>query len=135
MSTPPFFPRISSTWVSEALNQHRGCRQPPRRLPLALRRETDKAITEMLQQDVIEASSSPWSAPIVLVRKKDGSIRFCIDYRKLNVVTHNDSYPLPRIDDTLETLAGAEWFSSMHLKSKLNWLKGTERRPLSGSSK
>ena len=91
--------------------------QPPRRLPLALRKEADKAITEMLQQDVIEPSSSPWSAPIVLVRKKDGSVRFCIDYRKLNSVTHKDSYPLPRIDETLETLAGAEWFSSLDLKS------------------
>ena len=71
----------------------------------------------MQKQNVIEPSSSPWSSPIVLVSKKDGSTRFCVDYRKVNEVTHKDSYPLPRIDDTIEALAGSRWFSTLDLKS------------------
>ena len=71
----------------------------------------------MQQKDVIEPSSSPWASPIVLVKKRDGSTRFCVDYRKLNKVTRKDAYPLPRIDDTLNTLAGAQWFSTLDLVS------------------
>ncbi|GFY31200.1 retrovirus-related Pol polyprotein from transposon 17.6 [Trichonephila clavipes] len=71
----------------------------------------------MKNNDVIEPSSSPCASPIVLVRKKDGSTRFCVDYRRLNDVTKKDSYPLPSIDDTLDTLAGNTWFSTLDLKS------------------
>ena len=71
----------------------------------------------MSEQGVIEPSSSPWASPVVLVRKRNGDVRFCVDYRKLNSVTRKDSYPLPRIDETLEALAGAEWFSSLDLMS------------------
>ena len=92
-------------------------RQPPRRLPLAKKEVAEKAIIEMQKQNVIEPSSSPWSSPIVLVNKKDGSMRFCVDYRRLNEVTHKDSYPLPRIDDTIDALAGSKWFSMLDLKS------------------
>ena len=92
-------------------------RQPARRLPLHKRAEADTLIKEMLQKKVIEPSSSPWVSPIVLVKKKDGSTRFCVDYRKLNDVTVKDSYPLPRIDDCLDALAGCKWFSTLDLCS------------------
>ncbi|GFX73383.1 hypothetical protein TNCV_1470031 [Trichonephila clavipes] len=72
----------------------------------------------MKNNDVIEPSSSPWASPIVLVRKKNGSTRFCVDYRQLNDVTKKDSYPLPRIDETLDTLTGNTWFSILDLKSR-----------------
>ena len=85
--------------------------QPVRRLPLAKREETERSVQEMRELDVIEPSASPWSSPIILVNKKDGSTRFCVDYRKLNNVTHKDSYPLPCIDDTIEVLSGAKFFS------------------------
>ena len=71
----------------------------------------------MLKRDVVEPSTSPWSSPIVLVTKKDGSIRFCVDFRRLNEITRKDAYPLPRVDDTLDTLAGSRWFSTLDLLS------------------
>lgn len=95
----------------------RPIKQPPRRIPLAKMAEVRREIDDMLEREVIETSDSPWSSPIVLVKKKDGTIRFCIDYRKINDVTVKDSYPIPRIDTTLDALSGAKWFSTIDLKS------------------
>ena len=91
-------------------------RQSPRRIPKHLQSETSKLINQMLQNNIIQKSTSPWSS-VVLVKKKDGSVRFCIDYRKVNNITRKDAYPLPRIDDTLDTLSGAKWFSTLDLLS------------------
>ena len=71
----------------------------------------------MLEAGVIEPSDSPWSSPVVLVREKYGTTRFCVDYRKLNDVTKKDAYPLPRIDESFDTLAGAQYFSTFDLAS------------------
>jgi predicted aspartyl protease len=102
-------------------------RQQPRRVPLAKKEEADTEIKRMLSTGVIEPSKSPWAAPIVLVRKKDGSVRFCIDYRRLNDVTLKDSYPLPRIDDSLDALRGSTWFSTADLASGY-WQIGMDPR-------
>ena len=71
----------------------------------------------MLDAKVIRPSQSPFASPVVLVRKKDGKLRFCIDYRRLNSKTSKDSYPLQRIDETLDLLSGAKYFSSLDLKA------------------
>lgn len=70
----------------------------------------------MLQGGIITESASPWAAPIVMV-KEDGSWRFCVDYRKLNSVTHKDAFFLPRIKETLTSMTKAEWFSTLDLAS------------------
>ncbi|ROT62945.1 hypothetical protein C7M84_019191 [Penaeus vannamei] len=89
----------------------------PRRIAPARREEMQRSVMEMEAQGVVERSDSPWSSPVVLVTKKDGTKRFCVDYRSLNNVTAKDSYPLPRMDDTLDAMAGARWFSTLDLKS------------------
>lgn len=91
--------------------------QSPYRVSTRERQAIREQVEEMLHDDVIQPSKSPWSAPVVLVKKKDGSLRFCVDYRRLNSVTKKDVYPLPRIDDTLDRLSNAKYFSSMDLKT------------------
>lgn len=92
-------------------------KQPIRRLPVALKKVVNTEVDKMLNDNVIRPSRSAWSSPVVLVKKKDQSWRFCIDFRKLNAVTVKDAYPLPRIDDTLDSLAGAKYFSTLDLAS------------------
>ena len=92
-------------------------RQHARRTPIYQKAEVQRQLDEMLEQGVVQPSHSPWASPVVLVKKKDGSLRFCIDYRRLNQVTKKDAYPLPRIDDSLDALAGSCWFSTLDLAS------------------
>uniref|UniRef100_A0A3Q1J2D2 ribonuclease H n=1 Tax=Anabas testudineus TaxID=64144 RepID=A0A3Q1J2D2_ANATE len=89
----------------------------PHRLPLSKRQAAAELITAMAANGIIEPSDSPWAAPVVMVRKKGGGWRLCVDYRRLNAVTLKDSYPLPRIDDALDYVAGSCWFSSLDLRS------------------
>ena len=89
----------------------------PYRTPLNKRELVDKAINEMMDANIIRRSKSPWSFPIVVVDKKDGSKRFCVDFRQLNKITKTNSFPLPLIDDLLDQLGKAKYFTSLDLKS------------------
>ena len=88
-----------------------------RRQPVCNQEEITRQVKDLEERGVIEPSDSPWAANVVLVKKKDGSKRLCIDYRGLNAVTIKDAYPIPRIDDTLDALGGAKWFSTLDLSS------------------
>lgn len=91
------------------------------RLSPQAKQEVRNQVKQMLKEGIIEESESPWCSPVVLVAKKtsDGSLkfRFCIDFTKLNEITVKDSYPLPRIDETLEALAGSNWFTTLDADS------------------
>jgi hypothetical protein len=92
-------------------------KQPYRRIPPGMYEEVRQHIREMLDAGVIRESESPYSSNIVLVRKKDGSLRFCIDWRQLNAKTRKDAYHLPRFDDIVDSLSGARFFSKLDLRS------------------
>ena len=87
-----------------------------RRSPLE-QQQIQAAVHDMLQRGIIEPSNSAWVSEPHLVRKEDGSFRFCIDFRQLNKVIVHDKYPLPRIDDLLDTLGKSHYFSSLDLAS------------------
>ena len=93
------------------------CRQPPRRQPIGKRDIEKQEVLKMLERKVIEPSNSAWSSPIVLVTKKDGSTRFCVDYRRVNDLTVKDAYPIPRVDECLDSLTGSKWFNCLDLNS------------------
>ena len=95
----------------------RPIRIPYRRMPLSKKAKMEEAMTEMLEGGVIRPSTSPWSSPVQMTTKKDGTIRFCVDYRGLNGVTKKNAYPLPRIDECLDALGGNKWFSCLDLQS------------------
>lgn len=99
---------------------------PARRLPIHQREIATEEIDKMLNQGIIEHSESPWAAPIVLVKKKDNTTRFCVDYRKLNSKTIKDSYPLPRIDDSLDSLSGAQYYCTLDLAQGFFQVKMSE---------
>ena len=95
--------------------EHPPIKQQPYRTPMIYREKIAEMIDSMQKQGVIKPSSSPWSSPVVLVPKKDGTIRFCVDYRRLNAISRKDVYPLPRIEDILSTLGEAKYFSTLDL--------------------
>ena len=88
--------------------------------------EVRQHIQEMLDGGAIRPSQSPWCNAVVLVRKKDGTLRFCIDFRRLNAKTRKDSHPLPRGLEMMESLVGARYFSTMDLKSGFWQVKMSE---------
>ena len=94
----------------------RPLRQPVRRLPYGeVREAVVKEIEKLTNAGIARPSTSPWASPVVLVRKKDGGWRMCVDYRRLKTVTKFDCFPLPRLDEALDAFVGATVFSSLDL--------------------
>ena len=99
------------------LDDNEPFKEPHRRIPPALFNEVREHLAEMLQAGAIRPSQSSYSSNVVIVRKKDGSLRFCVDFRKLNSKTIKDAYAIPRVEDTLHLLAGAKYFTKLDLRS------------------
>ena len=91
-------------------------RQPMRRTPLGFADEEDEYLEKMLKGEVIQPSKSDWASPPVLVRKKDGKVRWCVDFRRLNSVTTKDAYPLPLIEEITDSLEGVMYMSPLDMK-------------------
>ena len=112
---------------------------PPVRLPFRrqnplVRAQEQSQVKEIVRDGVIRSSISPWASPVVMINKKDGSMRFCVDFRKVNDATIKDAHPLPRIDDTLESLHGAKFFLlwiSNRVTGRYPFENRTRRKPLS----
>ena len=115
--TPNIMGRTSKVLHSINTGDSEPFKIPYRRLPLRKKVIAEASIAEQLKLGVIVPSNSPWSSPVQMVTKKDGTIRFCIDYRKLNGLTKKNLYPLPRIDETLDSLGGNNWFCTLDLQS------------------
>jgi len=90
-------------------------RKGPNRVSHFERQEINAQVKDYLKRGIIVESISPYSSPVVLQKKKDGSFRFCVDYRKLNELTHVDHYPLPRMDDIFDRMSGAKYISTLDL--------------------
>ena len=102
-------------------------KQRMRRTPLGFEKEEEEHLEELLQKGIVEPSSSEWASPPVLVRKKDGKLRYCIDYRKLNNVTVKDAFPIPKIESCLDTLRGSVYMSTLDMASGYYQVKLDEK--------
>jgi hypothetical protein len=87
----------------------------PYRYPPPLKDEIEKQVAEMLAKGLIQPSTSAFSSPILLVRKKDGTWRFCVDYKYLNALTLKSRFPIPVFDELMDELSQAKWFSTLYL--------------------
>uniref|UniRef100_A0A146LKA7 RNA-directed DNA polymerase n=1 Tax=Lygus hesperus TaxID=30085 RepID=A0A146LKA7_LYGHE len=106
-------------------------KQPVRPVSGPIRQALHEELDKLIQQGIVEPSQSPWCSPLVLQKKKNGSLRLCFDGRKLNQVTEKDSYPLPHIHSTLDMLKGAKFISSIDLKSAFHQIElSEESKPL-----
>jgi hypothetical protein len=94
--------------------------QPYRRIRPSQYEEVKSHIRKLLNNSIIRERNSPYTSPIVLVRKKDNSLRLCVEYRKINNKTRRDAYPLPRLEESFDALCGAKYFSTMDLSSRYN---------------
>ena len=106
-------------------------RQQPRRTSPWKQDEIERQVADLLYQGRVTESSSPWSSPVVLVTKKDGSQRLCFDYRQLNAATVKDAFPLPRVGDSLSALSGSRWFSTLELPlvtGKWPWMQAPRKK-------
>ena len=99
------------------LKDEKPFKEPHRRIPPAIFQEVREHLKEMMEAGAIRPSTSPYSSNVVIVRKKDGTIRFCVDFRKLNSKTITDASAIPRVEDTLHLLAGAKYFTKLDLRS------------------
>ena len=90
-------------------------RLAPYRIPQAFREDVQKELTEMLEHGVIEHSTSEWAFPMVVVQKKDRTLRLCVDYRRLNALSKSDAYPMPQVDDLIDQVGGAHYISTLDL--------------------
>ena len=98
----------------------RPVKQAPRRTPSAFDGGDREALEKMLSRGTIRESTSPWASPVVLVPKKDGSVRVCVDYRRVNELNKKDAFPLPKISDCLDAVSGSIYFSTLDLTSGYN---------------
>ena len=112
-------PKIANTPIHHTIptGDHQPVNAKPYRVNQEKQNIIEKEVNKMEENGLIKPSQSPWSSPVLLVKKRDGQYRFCVDYRNLNQITTKDSYPLPNIEDTVEQLGGSSYFSKLDLKN------------------